>query len=559
MSRALAAAIALLALLPLSGCFGAGNDGFSFVPGTKFKETGNTVRLKASVMDYDSELFSGLDTYLWAFCFEPIDPNDAYSANAIEGWTPLEGDKVVDSTGAERTELRGKCSVPGPTLRVKQGDRVIVEFANSHFHPHTIHWHGQFVDWQSDGAPGVSQDSVVSGNAFKYEFIAKRAGTLWYHCHVDTQTHVMQGLYGMIIVEPQSKKYEPKGIDQEYNIVLSTMNRNMVEARGARHNHPAGCASGFPDYNGAPCENPVSKAGEPDVFLLNGHSYPYTMDQEESLIVVKEDQRIRLRILNAGETIEELHPHGHDMLVIAKDGNPLSPSSRYWADTLKIGPAERYDVVMTMDNPGPWMIHTHVSSHETNCGKAPGGMHTMLVYEEFLETMHQFKAEAAVDCPIGETLELPSDFSNYTSFGYSQQSPVGLPGGALPAVDVGTWTYPVDLPCAVREMSLYVNVWQPAASKAANQATVSVKLTSPEGVARDLEPATMDSPSSFIAKEHSLNGNLTATAGDYLVEVTGVGHDVKVDLNVVVDYYETFEQSKIGHLEYKVGGCPGFT
>ncbi len=560
MTRALAAAIILLALVPLSGCFGSGSNGFDFVPGTKYKETGKTVHLKASVADYDSELFSGLDTYLWAFCFEPVDPNDAYSANAIEGWTPLPGDKVVDSSGNEITSLRGKCSVPGPTLRVKQGDRVIVEFANSHVHAHTIHWHGQFVEWQSDGAPGVNQDAVVSGTSYKYDFIAKRAGTLWYHCHVDTQTHVMQGLYGMMIIEPQDDTYEPKGIDREYNIVLSTMNRNMVEANGARHNHPIGCKSGDPEFNGVPCENPTSLAGKPDIFLLNGHSYPYTMDQLESLLVVKEGERIRLRILNAGETVEELHPHGHDMQVIAKDGNPLSKSARYWADTLTIGPAERYDVVITADNPGPWMIHTHVASHETNCGKSPGGMHTMLVYEDFLDKMHQFKSEAPVDCPKGETLELPSDFSNFTSRSLSQNVPPALPGGQGTPVAGGTWSYPVDLPCAVREMSLYVSVWQPAASRAANPASVTVTLTEPDGkTKRTLSAATPDNPSEFVAKEHSLNGNITEIAGDYLVEISGTGHDVKIDLNVVVDYYETFEQSKIGHLTYKVGGCQGYT
>src|SRR5688572_5997189 len=246
MSRALAAAIALLALLPLSGCFGAGSNGFDFVPGTKYKETGKTVHLKAQVVDYDAELYPGLNAWLWAFCFAPVDPNDAYSANAIEGWTWLAGDKAVDSAGNPLPEGTGKCSVPGPTLRVRQGDRVIVEFENRHFHPHTIHWHGQFVEWNSDGAPGVSQDSVVSGAAFTYDFIASRAGSLWYHCHVDTQFHVQQGLYGMIIVEPQDKTYEPKDIDAEHVMILSTANRNTVEAVGkSRHAHPPGCASGF--------------------------------------------------------------------------------------------------------------------------------------------------------------------------------------------------------------------------------------------------------------------------------------------------------------------------
>lgn len=554
MSRLYAIAAVLLAFLPLSGCLGGGSASFDFVPGTKFHETGNTVHLKATVRDYDAEVYPGLDTYLWAFCFAPVDPSDSYSANAIEGWTAVGNDGPVEKVDGE------KCGVPGPTLRVKQGDHVIVEFSHSHFHPHTIHWHGQFVEYLSDGAPGVSQDAVVAGGAYTYDFIAKRAGTLWYHCHVDTQTHVMQGLYGMMIVEPQSKKYEPKGIDKEYNIVLSTMNRNMVEAFGARHNHPPGCASGFAEVNGVPCENPVSNAGNPDVFLLNGHSYPLTMDQPESLITVKEGDRVRLRVLNAGETVEELHLHGHDMQVIAKDGNPLAPSARYWVDTIKIGPAERYDVVINADNPGPWMIHTHVSSHETNCGKAPGGMHTMLVYEDYMDKMHAFKSELPVDCPKGEVVELPSDFSNSTSMTLNDPQP--LPGPlasqqtAVPTTP-GSWTFPITLPCAVRSMELYVTTWQTAADKGINPAAMTITLEKPDG--SDDSRTLVDGQASFVYKEHTLNGNITTAAGNHTVTITGHGKDVKIDLQVKVDYYETFEQSKIGHLKYKVGGCTGYT
>lgn len=560
MSRLLAAATVLLAFLPLSGCLGSGGDSFDFVPGTKFKETGRTVHLKATVRDYDQTPYDGLDTYLWAFCFAPVDPNDAYSANAIQGFTQLPADKAVDAGGNAIELAPGEaCGVPGPTLRVKQGDRVIVEFAHSHFHPHTIHWHGQFVQYLSDGAPGVSQDSVPSGGAYTYDFIAKRAGTLWYHCHVDTQTHVMQGLYGMMIIEPQDKTYEPKGIDQEYVLVLSTMNRNMVEAFGSRHAHAAGCASGFPDYNGVPCENPSSQAGAPDVFLINGHSYPLTMEQPQTLITVKEGERIRVRVLNAGETVEQLHLHGHDMLVTHKDGNPLAKSARYWADTISIGPAERYDFVVEADNPGPWMIHTHVSSHETNCAKSPGGMHTMLVYEDYVDKMHEFKAEASVDCPKGEALALPGDFANSTTMALNSPSLPGPLGGTVPNTGpkvAGTWTFPVELPCAVRSLALHVNAWQPDAAKQASPAALTVAIKSPDG--KDESADFADGKAAYVLKEHTL-GNLTATPGDYAVTISGTGQDVKIDLQVNVDYYETFEQSKIGHLTYKVGGCPGYT
>jgi FtsP/CotA-like multicopper oxidase with cupredoxin domain len=545
MSRALLLATLVLALVPISGCLGGGDE-FDFEPGTKFKETGRTVHLRATVVDLPSqEVVPGLKANLWAFCFQPVDPNDAYSAAAVQKYTPLEGDVTPDGYQP------GECSVPGPTLRVKQGDRVKIEFSHSHFHPHTIHWHGQFVPWQSDGAPGVTQDSIPSGGAITYDFIAKRAGTLWYHCHVDTQFHVMNGLYGMMIVEPQDTTYEPKGVDKEWTMVLSTMNRNSVEAIGALHSHPPGCASGFQG-----CENPSSIAGEPDVFLLNGHSYPMTMDQEQSLYVMKPGERYRLRILNAGETVEEVHPHGHDMLVVAKDGNPLPPSSRYYADTLKIGPAERYDVVIdaTTAAEGPWMIHTHVSSHETNCGKSPGGMHTMMVYESYLDKMHQFKAELPASC-AGPAVSIPGDFVNATTRSF---------GTVFGEAAERTWTIPLDMPCAVERLTFHASLDSmgtpvPLPGQA-QLTTVTVVMKDPAGAEVLRQDLTALVPDVLYQLEKGSLAELAPSPGAYTVTLsTSQAASASVDLFANVDYYETFEESKVGHLTYKVGGCPGFT
>ncbi len=540
------------AIMALSGCFGNSSSAFDFEPGTNYKPTGRTVDLKATVVDMDQTLYPGLTAWLWAFCIEPTDPNDAYSAAAIEEFTPLPGDKVVTGLGAEMPELRGKCSVPGPTIRVQQGDNVIVRFSHTHFHPHTIHWHGQFVPWEADGAPGVTQDGVSSGGSFIYEFEAKRAGTLWYHCHVDTQQHLMQGLYGMIIVEPQDDTYEPKDIDREYVMILSTMNRAAVEglAGGNRHNHPSGCASGF-----VGCENPPSQAGSPDVFLINGHSYPLTMEQNQTLIKLGEGERIRIRILNAGETTEEIHPHGHDMLVTHQDGNPLPLSSRYWVDTLRVGPAERFDVVIEGNNPGPWMIHTHVSSHETNCAKSPGGMHTMLVYPEYEHKMHEFNAELPATCARDSVLVLPSDVVDSKRFDFGTDTD-GV---------AGSWGFPIDLSCAVRKLDFRAHLEFSGHSGIASALTnVTVDLKEPSGDvvsrftlgAREDPQGTPVLDASFILQGIGLR---SLKQGNYTVEVSGEQtFEASLELEVVIDYYEDFEQSRTAHLVYDVTACPGY-
>jgi len=285
------------------------------------------------------------------------------------------------------------------------------------------------------------------------------------------------------------------------------------------------------------------------------------MDQEQSLLVVKPGDRIRIRILNAGETVEEVHPHGHDMQVVAQDGNPLPPNARPFLDTLKIGPAERFDVVMTMDNPGPWMIHTHVSSHETNCGRSPGGMHTMLVYEEYLDRMHAFKAELPASGPPGCELRLPGDFVNYTSFATgagsaSPPAPPLPPNPAVPTPFAATWSWPIELVCGVKKMAFTAHLSSPA-SQSTFLLQGDIKNTKGESVQAFSLGGSAESASYVLEKEGLLD--LSSTPGNYTVEITGQAVQGDLTMFAHVDYHTTLEETKRDHLKYKVGGCPGFT
>src|SRR5438309_747915 len=86
--------------------------------------------------------------------------------------------------------------VPGPTLRVTEGDTVRVRVVNALAEPTTVHWHGVEVPAGMDGAPGLSQEPVPPGGAFTYEFVAKPAGTRWYHAHVNEAVQQGGGLAG---------------------------------------------------------------------------------------------------------------------------------------------------------------------------------------------------------------------------------------------------------------------------------------------------------------------------------------------------------------------------
>src|SRR5690606_1778464 len=82
--------------------------------------------------------------------------------------------------------------VPGPLIHVKQGDEVEVTVHNFTTLNHTIHWHGMYQTntWHSDGVPDVTQRGIEPGESYTYRFVADRAGSLWYHCHVNVSEHL---------------------------------------------------------------------------------------------------------------------------------------------------------------------------------------------------------------------------------------------------------------------------------------------------------------------------------------------------------------------------------
>lgn len=245
--------------------------------------------------------------------------------------------------------------VPGPLIHVKEGDDVAVHVTNNTTLPHTIHWHGvnQLNNWQNDGVPDVTQQAIQPGDTFTYHWKAERPGTLWYHCHVNVNEHVgIRGMWGPLIIDPKDPLPIEKTVTKNVIMMLSTWESANADTYG--------------------------KGGTPydvdDVFSVNGKSLPLTQP-----IRVKKGDVMRVRFIGAGDSIHSIHLHGHDMLITHKDGYPLS--SPYYADTVLVGPGERYDAIVKMNNPGLWMIHDHIDKHVTTRGKYPGGPMTHVEYD----------------------------------------------------------------------------------------------------------------------------------------------------------------------------------
>jgi FtsP/CotA-like multicopper oxidase with cupredoxin domain len=246
--------------------------------------------------------------------------------------------------------------VPGPLLHVREGDDVTVHVMNLTSLPHTIHWHGmlQRGTWRQDGVPGVTQDAIKPGDDFTYSFVAEPSGTMWYHCHVNVNEHVaMRGMWGPFIVDPIKPTPLEKKVTKDYILMLSDWSTPWAEK---------------PGYGGVP--------GDVfNFFTINGKAFPETQP-----IRVSKGDVVRLRLIGAGELIHSIHLHGHVFKVAFKDGHPLPQP--YEADTIMVGPGERYDVIFEADNPGRWMIHDHVDSHTVNGEKPMGGLMTVVEYSE---------------------------------------------------------------------------------------------------------------------------------------------------------------------------------
>lgn len=267
-------------------------------------------------------------------------------------------------------------SVPGPQIRVKQGDTIKVNLKNQLPEPVTIHWHGVPVPNAMDGIPGVTQNAVQPGQSFTYEFKADVPGTYWYHSHQDSVNQLDRGLYGAFIVEPK----EGTDVDRDYTLVLdewmssgeiSGMNMssgNMSEMDHSKMN------MGNENKASTKTENSSMNMGHDmsmyDLYTINGKSGSL-VDQ----LPVKEGDKVRIRLINAGYLSHQIHLHGHEFKVMATDGQPINNPGILKDNVVSIAPGERYDIEFVASNPGQWLIEDHGNK------AAVKGMKATLAYE----------------------------------------------------------------------------------------------------------------------------------------------------------------------------------
>lgn len=293
---------------------------------------------------------------------------------------------------------------PSPSIRVEQGDRVRVTIENTHYLPHTLHLHGVDHPYMvngsgNDGVPQTSEEPILPGERRTYEFTPREAGTMFYHCHVVPDVHVMMGLNGLFVIEANRSDNRVQTINvgagrvrhpsravranysgeydlhyQEVDAELHTISKRLDDPRAVA--------------KATNREYELSEAS-PDYFLLNGRSFPYTL--RESLVVVEPEKRYRLRVVNGGMETVSLHTHGHKVTVEAEDGVELSADQKRTRDVVTITAAQRLDLALNTTNDGlhsygsgVWFLHDHREQAVTTDGISPGGDVGMIVYRLYL-------------------------------------------------------------------------------------------------------------------------------------------------------------------------------
>jgi len=219
--------------------------------------------------------------------------------------------------------------VPGPQIRVTEGDRVKVIVHNNLEQSTAVHFHGVELPNDQDGVPFITQPPIKPGETYNYEFTAPvgNAGSHMYHSHHNSAEQVGKGLLGAFIIEPRSPRAIER-VDVDYVMILNDGSHG---------------------------------------YTLNGKSFPATEP-----VVAKLGQKVRVRFMNEGMMIHPMHLHGMHMTVIDKDGWPQPAPWR--CDTLNIAPGERWDVIINCNNPGTWAFHCHILPH----AETPNGMFGMV-------------------------------------------------------------------------------------------------------------------------------------------------------------------------------------
>ncbi len=225
---------------------------------------------------------------------------------------------------------------PGPTIEVVEGDRVRIFVTNKLPEATSIHWHGQFLPNGMDGVAGLNQPAIAPGKTYVYEFVARYAGTFMYHPHADEMAQMGMGMMGFWVTHPKDPRQH--AVDRDFVFLLNAYD----------------IAPGSYTPN-------VNEMLDFNIWTINSRAFPGT-----DPMVVRKDDKVRIRIGNLTMTNHPFHIHGHRFEVTGTDGGWIPPAARWPEVTVDLGVGQMRAIEFIADAPGDWAFHCHKSHHTMN-------------------------------------------------------------------------------------------------------------------------------------------------------------------------------------------------
>jgi len=217
------------------------------------------------------------------------------------------------SPGNTQTAYAFNGTIPGPVIRVNEGDRLRIVVTNALPVPTSVHWHGMILPNDQDGVPGITQPLIQPGSLYTYQWTAVATGTHWYHTHTSGK-EVGLGLYGALEIVPRQGDFPA---DRDYRVMIGDTDLGLV---------------------------------------FNGKSFPYTYP-----LKAKVGERVHIRLIETGDQVHPIHIHGFPFQLVARDGIRLAVPE--WMDTTLIGTGQTLDLIWQPMSPGNWMFHCHIFAH----------------------------------------------------------------------------------------------------------------------------------------------------------------------------------------------------
>jgi FtsP/CotA-like multicopper oxidase with cupredoxin domain len=204
-------------------------------------------------------------------------------------------------------------TIPGPVIRVNEGDTLRIVVTNDLPVPTSVHWHGMILPNEQDGVPGITQPLISPGAAYTYLWTAVATGSHWYHTHTSGKDEGL-GLYGSLEIIPKTGDIPA---EHDYRVMIGDTFLGLV---------------------------------------FNGRGFPYTYP-----LKAKVGERVHIRVIDTGDQVHPIHLHGFPFQLVARDGIRLAVPE--WMDTTLIGTGQTLDLVWTPMSPGNWLMHCHIFAH----------------------------------------------------------------------------------------------------------------------------------------------------------------------------------------------------